>query len=878
METWNFVEQFRYFTGNHPYPWQQRLYDQLVKGDVPRQLAIPTGLGKTTVMLVWFLALAAQAREGRVQLPRRLVYVVNRRTVVDQATLVAEGIREKLQEEHPVAGGVRCALQKITTLAGVPLAIGTLRGQFADSGEWKEDPTRPAIVIGTVDMIGSKLLFAGYGDSFKRRPIHAGLLGQDTLVVHDEAHLEPAFETLLQRVSDLQSKRVDWSKPFQVMAVSATLREPSEAVLELSPEDVEHPEVWRRLSARKSLMLYEVPKQEVAKKVAELAAKFEGKPARVLVFVRSPLTAQEEVIPYLRKATGNTLEGRFVLLTGTMRGAERDALLVKNQAFRVFLESNRPAQTHYLIATSAGEVGVDLDADHLVSELAPLDSLLQRLGRVNRRGGDGREAEVHVVVPSELGDRDPLGPSLRATFEILKGWASIPPCDLSPQNLRRFMEALSPEKRKAAFSPIPRLVTLTDVHLDSLAATSVRELPPGSPHVPHLLHGEEPVEPELYILWRRELSLFGQLATEKRYEGLRDWLSLCPPVQRELVRLPLRIFSQFCKKLAKRAEAAGESLAVVLGPRSLGVTSLRELAQWPEDELAFTTVVLDPMVGGLDPEAGAVDAKAAGPVPDVADTPVGGERVRWRLVRVEDGNGQHQFLNLEGQAVELPAGWQVVGSVSLEEDEEGTVIRSLCLLLPPPEVTREEAEHARGELTLDEHTQHVIAWVRAIADRLQLPEEPKRALETAAKWHDYGKRDQLWQYFACAEGKAQPLAKARKYRDPRVLAGFRHELASWRAMGLGQESELVAELAKQLVASHHGWARPLFLASCWDGNTPAQKQEDALAEIANTFALLQHQLGWWTLAWFEAVFRAADALASRYQAPPPSMQTNGAPL
>ena len=51
-----------------------------------------------------------------------------------------------------------------------PLAISTLRGEFADNGAWRRDPSRPAIIVGTVDMIGSRLLFSGYGCGFRSRP------------------------------------------------------------------------------------------------------------------------------------------------------------------------------------------------------------------------------------------------------------------------------------------------------------------------------------------------------------------------------------------------------------------------------------------------------------------------------------------------------------------------------------------------------------------------------------------------------------------------------------------------------------------------------------------------------------------------------------
>jgi CRISPR-associated endonuclease/helicase Cas3 len=47
------------------------------------------------------------------------------------------------------------------------------------------------------------------------------------------------------------------------------------------------------------------------------------------------------------------------------------------------------------VATAAGEVGVDIDADHMVCDLVAWERMVQRLGRVNRRGkGD---AEVVVL-------------------------------------------------------------------------------------------------------------------------------------------------------------------------------------------------------------------------------------------------------------------------------------------------------------------------------------------------------------------------------------------------------------------------------------------------------------------------------------------------
>ena len=169
-----------------PFRWQARLYRLFVNAILPKAVDVPTGLGKTSVMALWLIALAYGAK-----LPRRLAYVVDRRAVVDQATRFAERLRRNM----PVGLAGRLKLKDGS------LPISTLRGGFADNRDWLEDPSKPAIVVGTIDMIGSRLLFEGYGVSRTMRPYHAGFLGVDTLVLLDEAHLCPPFEALLRQVA-----------------------------------------------------------------------------------------------------------------------------------------------------------------------------------------------------------------------------------------------------------------------------------------------------------------------------------------------------------------------------------------------------------------------------------------------------------------------------------------------------------------------------------------------------------------------------------------------------------------------------------------------------------------------------------------------------
>ena len=171
----DFPTRFHELTGVWPLSWQTRLYEEhFAKGSValPSVIDLPTGLGKTMVMAIWLVAL-----EKKLDVPTRLIYVVDRRTVVDQASDLAEKLRDKFGKYK--------------------LAISTLRGQLADNREWSANPAKPAIIIGTVDLIGSALLFSGYRSSYKRRPLEAGLLGQDSLLVLDEAHLSRPFEKLI---------------------------------------------------------------------------------------------------------------------------------------------------------------------------------------------------------------------------------------------------------------------------------------------------------------------------------------------------------------------------------------------------------------------------------------------------------------------------------------------------------------------------------------------------------------------------------------------------------------------------------------------------------------------------------------------------------
>jgi CRISPR-associated endonuclease/helicase Cas3 len=414
-----------------PFPWQLDLLRRFRDGCGVSSLDIPTGLGKTAVMAVWLVARALGAA-----LPRRLVYVVDRRAVVDQATKVAESLRAWVARERGVAEAL-----------GVddrPLPISTLRGQHVDNRVWLEDPSLPAIVVGTVDMVGSRLLFSGYGVSSKMRPYHAGLLGADTLVVLDEAHLVPAFEDLLRQVERAadsfgpkdSSLRV-LVPPFKLLSLSATGRHTDVTTLTLSDDDRSNSIVKKRLTAKKALSIVdlanvaegtipedgknaddtdEATKKNAGPKLADVLARqawevtTQGSAqVRCLVFCNARKDAIAVAAGLRSLATSaNAAKPTIELFVGARRVLERTmvATWLVDHGFVEQDDGTRaePQGPTFLVATSAGEVGVDMDADHMVCDLVAWERMVQRLGRVNRRG-DG-DAKVVVVVDREPAPSD----------------------------------------------------------------------------------------------------------------------------------------------------------------------------------------------------------------------------------------------------------------------------------------------------------------------------------------------------------------------------------------------------------------------------------------------------------------------------------------
>lgn len=899
-----FQEQFKALTGRKPLSWQVRLYEQhFAKGleHLPKVIDLPTGLGKTMVMAIWLIARA----NHQDKVPTRLIYVVDRRTVVDQATELAEDLQRNFGKDK--------------------LAISTLRGQMADNREWSRDPSRPAIIIGTVDLIGSALLFSGYRSSYIRRPLEAGLLGQDSLLVLDEAHLSKPFEKLLRSIERLNSSKdvgLLHVKPMQVIRMSATTGETTDtkAPFTLKDEDASDDTIKNRYGAKKRLMKTTLAeKAKVADKLTEEAIKLAenteviGK--RIVVFVRKPddaRTIAEKIRSHGEtKKTPGPYHKAVEVLTGTMRGLERDKLVEKEVFEKRWLngdlDPNDPVnQTPvFLISTSAGEVGFDLNADHMVCDATTIDSLIQRLGRVNRRGTGN--AQIHLIAETPKKEKegkpkklDELDLAIANTLKLLEGIT-----DVSPKNIAALKAGVWQAVYSAACTPPVPTMDLTDILLDHWSMTSIRERMPGRPEVGPWLRGNDDKLPQTSIAWRAELELVKDHPEQAK--ALQKIFSKHRLRPHELVTVNSYQVVEFLKqatKLKDRPESLPKTqLAIRMTNGQVTIRSIEKLIDDPAILNAEPTLILPATFGGLDTNSGMLDAEAIPKIRQADDTQLTSldEADHDNYEQREDAPARLRLViqrtEVGWQPKQLPGGVAFADRISLKDlyatstdlfkdlrksglrirlvqpvtiDDEGETVQSQVMLTAPTRLVENENE------TLTSHVSKVVAEATRIADALGWePEHPFRmALLFAAKWHDEGKKDDVWQRYACRDKDADFKGKTSKTLDPQSLRGYRHELGSLLRMQYPGRcattscelpaTDDIRELALHMIAIHHGMGRPHFEPTVYSPFTSVER-DSLLTEVIQRFARLQRQNGWWQLAWLENLLRCADANASADQ-------------
>jgi len=422
-------------THESPRRWQSDLAEESVCRD--RLIRIPTGFGKTEgVLAAWSFHRLCRADDCW---PRRLVWCLPMRVLVEQTEQVAQSIAERIPTErrpdvHVLMGG-------------------------EDAGEWFLHPERPAILIGTQDMLLSRALNRGYASGRARWPVEFGLLNQDALWVMDEVQLMDvglATSAQLQAFRGQDSARGQSIRPCQTWWMSATLQPDWLKSIDTA---VQHAEWVRKpcsvASEQRSGGLWDISKtltvdaierdraKEFAQRIlTEHATTEVGPHGKITLVVCNTVQRACATFDALRSA-GRT-EG-MELVHSRFRPAERESWRQR------FL--SRAACTEgvdrIVVATQVVEAGVDISAGCLITELAPWPSLVQRFGRCARYGGSGR-----VLVVDRGRDEKSAPPY--APEELESAWAALQTLpDVGIASLEAHEESLTSEGRERLFPYSP---------------------------------------------------------------------------------------------------------------------------------------------------------------------------------------------------------------------------------------------------------------------------------------------------------------------------------------------------------------------------------------------------------------------------------------
>jgi len=646
-----FARFFESVHGFEPYPWQVRLVDQVLgESRWPDLLDLPTGAGKTSAIDAAVFTLAARPDD----FPRRIALVVDRRVIVDQGAVHVRMIQAALHE--PRDDAVREVASRLRAMAGdgegPPLTVSVLRGGMPRDEAWIRTPDTPTVVLSTVDQVGSRLLFRGYGVSPRMAPIHAGLLGNDTLFLLDEVQLSTAFaETLAalrNRWRDWRNRGDDLPDRWAVVALSATPLgvDPTRSRrFELGADDRAHPRMARRLSARKLARLNDVPvsgdeaarRDRFARACIRAVEAHLSEGARTVAVVLNRVDGARRVRRLLAEADGSGSRVEATLLTGRMRPLDRSAVLgdpgdptslVSRISAGRDREASRPPTV--VVATQSIEAGADFDFDALVTECASLDALRQRFGRLDRAGNLGTSRATILVRRDQLGaDPDPIYRSaLAGTWKWLVEHArrsGTEEVDFGAEAL----PAPTDEERKVLGSPPVPAPVLLPAHLDAWVQTQPRPEP--DPDVALWLHGPERGVDEVRVVWRGDVDsdrLNGEGDEPARHvDELVGSLTACPPSSLESLSVPIGAVRAFLERAEFATEEFGDVEALTDAPpartrHESGRRCIRFAAGRPtlaaaRDLAPEDTIVVPASYGGI--AFGTWDPEADVPVSDLGD-------------------------------------------------------------------------------------------------------------------------------------------------------------------------------------------------------------------------------------------------------------------
>jgi CRISPR-associated endonuclease/helicase Cas3 len=883
-----------------PFDWQVRLLNRVVREGWPETIDLPTSSGKTSAIDVAIYHLALEAGLANRRAPLRMFFIIDRRVVVDEAAEHATKIAAALR--NPKASIVADVAERLRTFGCEnPLGVSALRGGMYRDSMWTDEPNQPLVCVSTVDQVGSRLLFRGYQVGERSRSVHAALVGNDSLLIVDEAHLsKPFLETVaaINKRYAVVDSRI--ARGMTVVQMSATV-EPGGRPFQLEDSDFANSVLFERLDASKKVEL-RVPTKKFEDEVCQAARQLSDDDGINVIGVVVNTVGSARTI---YKELSAKQKSETVLLIGRNR-PYCSALLWEKYKPRIEAKRDRVGRGKlFVVATQTVEVGANLDFEVLISESAPLDALRQRFGRLDRLGQRKHSKAVIVLRPNG----DPVyGEATKRTWEFLLTKQDL---DFGVLSMRKLLDGVNAGNLNTPRSSAPLMFP---AHLEFWAQTSPTPVP--DPDVAPFLHGPEALDSaDVQIVWRADLP-----------DDVNEWeqvVSVAPPHSTEALGLPIGAVRRWLRR-----ESSGvtdiEGIPL-MEEDSKRPAVMRPVLVWHRPGSARnstsaasirpgSTIVVPSSYGGCDQFGWSADCEIA--VTDVGDDANNtlaergfrSFRARVKLLdappelknRANGDSLEEPDIDAQGELARLagaPEGyWRF-------DTKDGLITwpgkKSKERWRASPNETDEDDSSSVGRenlpAKLSTHTDGVAKRARIYGEKCGLPSKLVDDVVLAAHLHDLGKWDtrfQAWLHdgsWVRAERATEPLAKSGGQRNSVEMErmrdaahypkGGRHEAASVMLacagdlLGKSHDRELVL----YLIGTHHGCGRPLF--PVWQdddsvrvnarigGRTIESSTGRELAQIGSgwvdRFWGVNQTYGYWGLAYLEAILRRADCMQSR---------------
>lgn len=341
---------FKEITRFSPYDFQLQSINELSRG-YSLILMAPTGSGKTEVAIVSFI------HNRNKSLPSQMIYSLPTRTLINN-------LSERIKNYAKIGN----------------LITSFHHGKRKESVLFNED-----IILTTIDQTVGAYVCTPLSAPISRGNILAGAVSS-AFLVFDEVHtFDPTRG--LQTCITLIEHSSKLGLPFAIM--SATIPDPLiDKIKKITGKKIKTIKVEdeSEIKSRKNrtVILHTKHLKENKKiSIKEILEIYNSSKDKKLIIICNTVDRAQQIYQELIKI--KKLDSRVILIHSRFLEEDRKE---KEKLLQELL-SKESKESVILVSTQVIEVGMDISSNTMISELAPIDSLIQRAGRCARWGGDG---------------------------------------------------------------------------------------------------------------------------------------------------------------------------------------------------------------------------------------------------------------------------------------------------------------------------------------------------------------------------------------------------------------------------------------------------------------------------------------------------------